>query len=185
MQIRLVLLCSKVDTSVSIYLTLATSGQYIEDDEPPAAGCLPATSASASLSGRSNPGRWTRRSGCPQRELHQGPHAADRAREHRVDGRASGSRRRTPDALAAASHRGRRGLDRRSCGISGFPRRAPFQLESRVRLGKQENRRVAVSVSFTTEQVSIPATYRLYLLENWASDAEGTIEQTYPKRFDS
>src|ERR1035441_2188304 len=60
----LVLLCYKVDTSVSIYLALATSGQYVEDDEPPATGFLPSTCASASLSGRSDPGRWACRSRC-------------------------------------------------------------------------------------------------------------------------
>src|ERR1039458_7686119 len=108
----LILLCYKVDTSVSIYLALATSGQYVEDDEPPATGFLPSTCPSASLSGRSDPGRWACRSRCPHRELHQRPHAADRAQERRADGRASGSRQRAPDAPVAASHRGRRGLER-------------------------------------------------------------------------
>src|SRR5471030_2453501 len=36
-------------------------------------------------------------------------------------------------------------------------------------LGKQENCRVAVSVSLATEQTSIPAAYQLYLPETWAS----------------
>lgn len=38
--------------------------------------------------------------------------------------------------------------------------------------GKQENCRVAVSVSLATEQASIPATYRLYLPEIWADEAK-------------
>ena len=37
-------------------------------------------------------------------------------------------------------------------------------------LGKQENCRVAVSVSLATEQASMPATYQLYLPEIWAND---------------
>src|ERR1700722_3799062 len=37
-------------------------------------------------------------------------------------------------------------------------------------LGKQENCRVAVSVSLVTEDASLPAAYRLYLPETWAND---------------
>jgi SRSO17 transposase len=39
-------------------------------------------------------------------------------------------------------------------------------------LGKQENCRIAVSVSLATAQTSLPATYQLYLPEIWANDAE-------------
>jgi SRSO17 transposase len=39
-------------------------------------------------------------------------------------------------------------------------------------LGKQENCRVAVSVSLATTQTSLPATYQLYLPEIWANDAQ-------------
>jgi SRSO17 transposase len=37
-------------------------------------------------------------------------------------------------------------------------------------LGKQDNCRVAVSLSVSTETFSLPVAYRLYLPENWASD---------------
>jgi SRSO17 transposase len=37
-------------------------------------------------------------------------------------------------------------------------------------LGKQENCRVAVSLSVSTETFSLPVAYRLYLPENWAND---------------
>jgi SRSO17 transposase len=39
-------------------------------------------------------------------------------------------------------------------------------------VGKQDNCRIAVSVSLATEQASLPARYQLYLPENWAGDAE-------------
>lgn len=37
-------------------------------------------------------------------------------------------------------------------------------------LGKQENCRVAVSLSVSTAALSLPAAYRLYLPENWTHD---------------
>jgi SRSO17 transposase len=37
-------------------------------------------------------------------------------------------------------------------------------------LGKQENCRVAVSLSVSTWTLSLPVAYRLYLPENWAND---------------
>ena len=39
-------------------------------------------------------------------------------------------------------------------------------------LGKQDNCRVAVSLSVSTETFSVPVAYRLYLPESWAGDAE-------------
>jgi SRSO17 transposase len=39
-------------------------------------------------------------------------------------------------------------------------------------VGKQENCRIAVSVSLATEQASLPVRYRLYLPEVWANDPE-------------
>lgn len=39
-------------------------------------------------------------------------------------------------------------------------------------LGKQDNCQVAVSISLADEQWSVPAAYRLYLPESWASDPE-------------
>src|SRR6201995_2688740 len=50
---------------------------------------------------------------------------------------------------------------------SGFPKQGRHSVgvarQYCGQLGKQENCRVAVSVSLATEQASIPATYRLYL----------------------
>jgi len=37
-------------------------------------------------------------------------------------------------------------------------------------LGKQENCRVAVSLSLATEQASLPVAYQLYLPESWAQE---------------
>jgi SRSO17 transposase len=39
-------------------------------------------------------------------------------------------------------------------------------------VGKQDNCRIAVSVSLATEQASLPARYQLYLPQNWAADRE-------------
>jgi SRSO17 transposase len=54
-------------------------------------------------------------------------------------------------------------------------------------LGKQDNCRVAVSVSLATEHASIPATYQLYLPEIWANDPERRKQAGVPKeiRFQS
>jgi SRSO17 transposase len=48
-------------------------------------------------------------------------------------------------------------------------------------LGKQDNCRVAVSVSLATEEASIPAAYRLYLPEAWANDKERRKKAGVPK----
>jgi SRSO17 transposase len=50
-------------------------------------------------------------------------------------------------------------------------------------LGKQENCRVAVSVSLASEEVSIPAAYRLYLPETWANDLERRKQAGVPKEI--
>jgi SRSO17 transposase len=59
---------------------------------------------------------------------------------------------------------------------SGFPKKGTHSVgvarQYCGQLGKQENCRVAVSVSLATEQASIPAAYRLYLPEAWANDRE-------------
>jgi SRSO17 transposase len=47
-------------------------------------------------------------------------------------------------------------------------------------LGKQDNCQVAVSVSLANEAVSIPAAYRLYLPEVWASDRKRRREAGVP-----
>jgi SRSO17 transposase len=49
------------------------------------------------------------------------------------------------------------------------------------RLGKQENCQVAVSLSVATTSASLPIAWRLYLTEEWASDAERRKEVDVPK----
>jgi len=68
----------------------------------------------------------------------------------------------------------------------GSARREVILLESHTRqyggqLGKQENRRVSVSVSLATEEASIPATYQLYLPEIQGNDPEGRKQAGVPK----
>jgi len=57
---------------------------------------------------------------------------------------------------------------------TGFPKKGTHSVgvarQYCGQLGKQENCRVAVSVSLATEEASIPAAYRLYLPEVWAND---------------
>ena len=59
---------------------------------------------------------------------------------------------------------------------SGFPKKGTHSVgvarQYCGQLGKQENCRVAVSVSLATEQASLPAAYRLYLPQLWANDRE-------------
>jgi SRSO17 transposase len=50
-------------------------------------------------------------------------------------------------------------------------------------LGKQDNCRVAVSVSLATEEASIPAAYQLYLPEAWANDKERRKQAGVPKEI--
>jgi len=69
-----------------------------------------------------------------------------------------------------------------------FPRKVLIRLESSVilrQLGKQDNCRVAVSVSLATEEASIPAAYRLYLPEAWANDKERRKQAGVPKELSS
>jgi glycosyltransferase involved in cell wall biosynthesis len=75
----LVLLCYKVGTLTLILLALAAVRRYVEGHEPPPTGFLSPARASASLSGRFDPGSRACRPCSAHRELHQGPHAADRA----------------------------------------------------------------------------------------------------------
>jgi len=50
-------------------------------------------------------------------------------------------------------------------------------------LGKQENCRVAVSVSLATEDASLPVAYRLYLPEIWAQDPARRVKAGVPKEI--
>jgi SRSO17 transposase len=57
---------------------------------------------------------------------------------------------------------------------TGFPKKGTHSVgvtrQYCGQLGKQENCRIAVSVSVATEQASLPVAYRLYLPETWAQD---------------
>ena len=50
-------------------------------------------------------------------------------------------------------------------------------------VGKQENCRVAVSLSLTTEQASLPIAWRLYLPEIWAKDRKRRKETGIPREI--
>jgi SRSO17 transposase len=50
-------------------------------------------------------------------------------------------------------------------------------------VGKQENCRVAVSLSVATEQTSLPIAWRLYLPETWAKDRKRRKEAGIPKEI--
>jgi SRSO17 transposase len=59
---------------------------------------------------------------------------------------------------------------------TGFPKKGRHSVgvtrQYCGQVGKQDNCRIAVSVSLATEQASLPARYQLYLPENWAGDAQ-------------
>ena len=50
-------------------------------------------------------------------------------------------------------------------------------------VGKQENCRVAVSLSVTTQTVSLPVAWRLYLPESWAQDQERREQAGVPEEI--
>ena len=70
---------------------------------------------------------------------------------------------------------------------TGFPKKGTHSVgvtrQYCGQLGKQENCRVAVSVSLATEQASIPATYQLYLPEVWANDPERRKQAGVPQEI--
>jgi SRSO17 transposase len=70
---------------------------------------------------------------------------------------------------------------------TGFPKKGTHSVgvarQYCGQLGKQDNCRVAVSVSLATEEASIPAAYRLYLPELWANDKERRQEAGVPKEI--
>jgi SRSO17 transposase len=57
---------------------------------------------------------------------------------------------------------------------TGFPKKGSHSVgvtrQCCGQVAKQDNCRIAVSVSLATEQASLPVRYQLYLPENWASD---------------
>src|SRR5271169_5093471 len=70
---------------------------------------------------------------------------------------------------------------------TGFPKKGTHSVgvtrQYCGQLGKQDNCRVAVSVSLATEHASIPATYQLYLPEIWANDPERRKQAGVPKEI--
>jgi SRSO17 transposase len=70
---------------------------------------------------------------------------------------------------------------------TGFPKKGTHSVgvgrQYCGQLGKQENCRVAVSVSLATEQASIPAAYQLYLPETWASDKKRCKQAGVPREI--
>lgn len=71
---------------------------------------------------------------------------------------------------------------------TGFPKKGTHSVgvtrQYCGQLGKQENCRVAVSVSLATERASLPATYQLYLPETWANDAKRRSQAGVPQEID-
>src|ERR1700757_5533532 len=51
-------------------------------------------------------------------------------------------------------------------------------------VGKQDNCRVAVSLSMTTEAVSMPVAFRLYLPESWANDKQRRAKAGVPEEIE-
>ncbi len=70
---------------------------------------------------------------------------------------------------------------------TGFPKKGTHSVgvtrQYCGQLGKQENCRVAVSLSLATEQSSLPVAYQLYLPEIWAQDSARRNEAGVPKEI--
>ena len=68
---------------------------------------------------------------------------------------------------------------------TGFPKKGTHSVgvtrQYCGQLGKQDNCRIAVSVSVATEQGSLPVAYRLYLPETWAQDTARRKKTGVPK----
>jgi SRSO17 transposase len=68
---------------------------------------------------------------------------------------------------------------------TGFPKKGPHSVgvarQYCGQVGKQDNCRVAVSLSVATWNASLPVGYRLYLPKEWAGDAERREETEVPK----
>lgn len=70
---------------------------------------------------------------------------------------------------------------------TGFPKKGTHSVgvtrQYCGQLGKQENCRVAVSLSLATEQASLPVAYQLYLPEIWAQDRERRNQAGVPEEI--
>ena len=69
---------------------------------------------------------------------------------------------------------------------TGFPKKGTHSVgvtrQYCGQLGKQENCRVAVSVSLATEQASLPVRLPVYLPELWANDQERREKPAFPQK---
>jgi SRSO17 transposase len=70
---------------------------------------------------------------------------------------------------------------------TGFPKKGQHSVgvtrQYCGQVGKQDNCRVAVSLSMTTEDASMPIAFRLYLPEVWANDKQRRKKAGVPKEF--
>src|SRR5690242_20480671 len=70
---------------------------------------------------------------------------------------------------------------------TGFPKKGQHSVgvtrQYCGQVGKQENCRVAVSLSVTTEQDSMPVAFQLYLPEVWANDSERREKAGVPEEI--
>lgn len=70
---------------------------------------------------------------------------------------------------------------------TGFPKKGRHSVgvarQYCGQVGKQENCRIAVSVSLATEQASLPVRYQLYLPEDWAGDADRRRKAGVPEEI--
>ena len=70
---------------------------------------------------------------------------------------------------------------------TGFPKKGKHSVgvtrQYCGQVGKQDNCRVAVSLSVTTWSSSLPVAYRLYLPKDWAEDAERREKAEVPQEI--
>jgi len=70
---------------------------------------------------------------------------------------------------------------------TGFPKKGSHSVgvarQYCGQLGKQDNCRVAVSLSVATASASLPVAYRLYLLEAWANDVQRLRQAGVPEQI--
>src|SRR5579862_8100136 len=70
----------------------------------------------------------------------------------------------------------------------GFPKKGKHSVgvtrQYRGQVGKQENCRVAVSLSVSTGSSSLPIAYRLYLPKEWAEDSERREKAEVPEEVE-
>src|ERR1700734_3907289 len=71
---------------------------------------------------------------------------------------------------------------------TGFPKKGKHSVgvtrQYCGQVGKQENCRVAVSLSVATWSSSLPIAYRLYLPKEWADDTEGRKQTEVPEEIE-